>query len=277
MVFLVLDKFIYKLVHYGKKVQKLGPVGREMDVFKDDVFVVSYPKSGNTWVRFMLGNLFYQDIPVTFENVECKVPDIYQSSGRYLEKLPRPRILKSHEYLDPRYQQLIYIVRDPRDVAISYYHYLVKMRVIEDGDPFDAYVEKFVSGDLDSFGSWGDNVGGWVGARKDKEGFLLLRYEDMLENPVQELEKVVGFLQCSASETQIRRAVELSSFERMQELEKAAAGGWKPTRDSRQDKPFIRTGQMGGWRTQMSKQASDMIEQSWGDLMVNLGYVVGEG
>jgi len=45
-----------------------------MTVFPDDLFVVSYPRSGNTWTRFLLGNLIYQDEPITFANVERRLP-----------------------------------------------------------------------------------------------------------------------------------------------------------------------------------------------------------
>jgi hypothetical protein len=93
--------------------------GRDFRVYPDDVFVVSYPRSGNTWTRFLIANLIYQDDPVTFANVEQRIPDIYTSSKRHLKKLPRPRMIKTHEYFDPRYKKVVYIVRDPRDVALS--------------------------------------------------------------------------------------------------------------------------------------------------------------
>ena len=72
--------------------------GRYLTVLPDDIFIVSYPKSGNTWMRFLIGNLLFQDEPITFSNIELKVPDIYRNNNRKLLKISSPRILKSHEY-----------------------------------------------------------------------------------------------------------------------------------------------------------------------------------
>src|SRR5437868_14217489 len=96
--------------------------GRNLTVLPDDIFLVSYPRSGNTWTRFLIGNLIHQDEPVTFANIESRIPEIYFNPDHRMRRLPRPRILKSHECFQPHYRQIIYIVRDPRDVAVSFYH-----------------------------------------------------------------------------------------------------------------------------------------------------------
>ena len=100
--------------------------GRGLTVFPDDVFLVSYPRSGSTWLRFLIGNLAYPADPVNFLNVDSRIPDIYLLPDRVLRRYPRPRILKSHEPFDPRYSKIIYIVRDPRDLVVSLYHYDLK-------------------------------------------------------------------------------------------------------------------------------------------------------
>ena len=76
-----------------------NPAGRRLTVYPDDVFIVSYPRSGNTWIRFLVGNLLDPDDPITFANVELRVPEIYFFSDQQLLALTRPRILKSHEVL----------------------------------------------------------------------------------------------------------------------------------------------------------------------------------
>jgi hypothetical protein len=98
-------------------------IERDITIFPDDVFLTSYPRSGNTWTRFLVGNLAHTEEAVTFLNVERLVPDMNKHGDYYLRHLPRPRILKSHEVFDPRYKRVIYIVRDPRDVAVSNYHW----------------------------------------------------------------------------------------------------------------------------------------------------------
>src|SRR5512135_2277356 len=88
--------------------------GRDIEVRMHDLFLVSYPKSVNTWLRFILANLMHPDMSVTFSNIEQLAPDIYQHSSNELKGVRDPRALKSHEYFDPRYKKVIYIVRDPR-------------------------------------------------------------------------------------------------------------------------------------------------------------------
>src|SRR5271167_4340481 len=76
-------------------------IERDITVFPDDVFPTSYPRSGNTWTRFLGRNLVNPDEPVTLLNVERLVPDMYKHSDRALRRRPRPRILKSHQCFDP--------------------------------------------------------------------------------------------------------------------------------------------------------------------------------
>ncbi len=80
-------------------------IERDITIFPDDVFLTSYPRSGNTWTRFLVGNLLHQEEEVTFLSVERLVPDMYKHSDRVLRTLPRPRIMKSHECFDPRYRK----------------------------------------------------------------------------------------------------------------------------------------------------------------------------
>src|SRR5437667_2434462 len=94
-------------------------------VRSDDTFVVSYPKSGSTWQRFLIANLLRPNEPISFLNVNGIVPDVYQTSEEELANHPSPRILKSHDAFTPRFPRSIYITRDPRSVAVSIFHFWV--------------------------------------------------------------------------------------------------------------------------------------------------------
>ena len=121
---------------------------RDFAVYPDDTFVVSYPRSGNTWTRFLIANLVYPEKNVGFTNIEKLIPDTSSQSNRALKSTPRPRIIKTHEYFDHRYRKVIYIVRDPRDVALSDYDFQRKYMQIDDAYPLEQYVEDFVQGRL---------------------------------------------------------------------------------------------------------------------------------
>lgn len=256
------------------------PAGRGLTVFEDDVFIVSYPRSGNTWLRFLVGNLVRQNDPITFANLESQIPEIYMFPDRILRRLPRPRILKSHECFDPRYKRIIYVVRDPRDVAVSYYHYAIKRKKLADGYPIEEFVPRFLNAEFDVdwkwSASWSDHVMSWICLRRNHDGFLLLRYEDLLQEPEQTVSRIAAFLNLSASPERVARAIQLSSAEVMGSLEKSQGGTWKLTKDTRLDKPFIRSAKSGQWRTELPASSVAKIEAAWGALMRDMGYQVNE-
>jgi len=248
-------------------------IERDITIFPDDVFLTSYPRSGNTWTRFLVGNLVYQNEPVTFLTVERLVPDMYKSSDRVLRNLPRPRILKSHECFDPRYKKVIYIVRDPRDVAVSNYHWELKLRSVRDGFPIEDFVPRWMEPQFwPRIGSWGDHVTSWLSTRQGNKGFLLLRYEDLKQDPQRALAQAAEFLGIEPSMERLNRAVELSSAENMRKLEKQESAQWVATTLTRQDKPFVRNATSGGWKAVLPEQTVAYIEKHWGHLMRNLGY-----
>ena len=248
-------------------------IERDITIFPDDIFLTSYPRSGNTWTRFLVGNLVHTEEAVTFLNVERLVPDMYKHGDYYMRHLPRPRILKSHEVFDPRYKKIIYIVRDPRDVAISNYHWEMKQRAVKDGVPIEEFLPDWIGGKVwDRLGNWGDHVTSWLSTRGDRPGFVMLRYEDLIEDPARELVKVANLLGIEPSPERLARAADLSSADRMRQLEQTQGKKWVQTRYTRQDKPFVRKAASGGWKAVLSPKSVTAIEAAWGDIMTSIGY-----
>jgi Sulfotransferase domain len=263
---------IQRLIHGTCRALGLHHPGRNLEVWPDDVFILSFPKSGNTWTRFLIANLMYPDTPADFSNINRLTPDPEASSKRELARMPRPRIIKSHQYFDPRYKRVIYVVRDPRDVALSQFHFYRKRGLLEDGYPPETFVPRFVAGETTPYGSWGENVAGWLATRQNRPGFLLLRYEDMLEDAARELNKVAAFLEIPSDAERIANAVRRSTADEMRKLEKSQARLWSSTKGTRQDVPFVRAAKSGGWRTGLPEAAVAQLEAAWGHLMKHLGY-----
>ena len=263
-----------RLRGYIKTVLGQKPAGRGLTVFPDDIFLVGYFRSGSTWSRFLFGNYIWQDQDVTFANLDRLVPSIYTAPDRVLRKLPR--ILKSHEYFDPRYPRTIYIVRDPRDVAVSFYFYNLKVRALPDGFPMDDFVKRFVAVKTIEYanrvGSWEENVMSWVRMRQGKSTFCLIRYEDLLSDAATELKRVSLMLDIEPTPERIERAIRLSSASHMRNLEKRQWKQWVTTKDTRQDIPFVREAKSGSWKDKLSETSVRTIEDAWGTSMQELGY-----
>jgi len=250
-------------------------IERDITIYPDDVFLTSYPRSGNTWTRFLVGNLVHIEEEVTFLNVERLVPDMYKHSDHYLRNLPRPRFLKSHEVFDPRYKRVIYIVRDPRDVAISQYHWEMKQKSVKDGYPIEDFIPRWIEGIYWArLANWGDHVNSWLSTRQGRDSFVTVRYEDLIANPLPELAKVAKMLGIEASHERLTRAVELSSVDRMRQLESTQGDKWVQTRYTRQDKAFVRKAESGGWKQILPPQSVQQIEAAWGHVMTQLGYAL---
>jgi Sulfotransferase domain len=247
---------------------------RDVAVYPDDTFIVSYPRSGNTWTRFLIANLLHPHTEVGFRNIESLVPDTAALSSRTLKKVPRPRILKSHQYFDPRYPRVLYVVRDPRDVALSYYQFHRKYGFITNDYPLEKFVTDFVAGRLVSadWGTWAENVASWFYPRRSNANFLLIRYEDLKRHTEDELRKIGRFLRADTEPELLARAIAQSSAERMRELEQTQHHQWIGTKKHRRDIPFVGQACAGAWEQKLPPESVSLIESAWGELMQALGY-----
>jgi hypothetical protein len=264
----------YRIRENIKRALGKDVAGRDFAMYPDDTFIVSYPRSGNTWTRFLIANLLFPDQEVTFASIEKQIPDAEAQSRIHLRGVPRPRFIKSHQYFHPRYQKVVYIVRDPRDVVLSYYDFDRKYRHIEDAYPLASYVGDFVAGRMisASWGTWRENVGSWISARGGNPGFLLLRYEDMIADPLNQASRLATFLGLKPTSAELKRAIERSAADQMRKLEKTQGDQWVSTKGKRNDIPFVRGATSGGWKTKLAENLVAEIEGAWGSLMNALGY-----
>ncbi|MFY9643567.1 MAG: sulfotransferase domain-containing protein [Terriglobales bacterium] len=262
-----------QLIAGWKQFRGMYPPGRRIAVFPDDIFLVSYPKSGNTWTRFLIANLVYPEKNPDFANINDLLPDVEGMSKRDLAVAPRPRVLKSHQYFDPRYPKVLYVVRDPRDVVLSEYHFDIKRRAIAEDFPLPQFVSRFVRGELNHpYGTWFENVASWFYPRGNDPRFLLVRYESLQSQPMEEMERIARFMGIAPDHDRLAFAIQQSAADRMRELEKKQGHLWSSTKDTRQDKPFVRAAKSGGWKAELPGSSIAEIESVWGGLMHQIGY-----
>lgn len=246
--------------------------GRDATVFPEDIMLVSYPKSGNTWTRFLIANLISNE-NVTFNNIERIIPDIYLFNDEYLKKIKVPRFLKSHEYFDPKYNKIIFIVRDPRDIVISYWHHCLKFAYIDPTVTLDDFVDLFLSGSISRYGSWGENVQSWLSTRGKSSDFLMVKYEDLLTDTEKNLVRIAAFIKKKRTDNEIKSAVSNSSKDQMRKLEETDSNNWKVLKGTNKNMRFVRDAEKKGWKTELSKESIEKIELKWGDVMKEIGYL----
>ncbi|CCQ53956.1 MULTISPECIES: sulfotransferase domain-containing protein [Crocosphaera] len=245
-----------------------------------DIFLVSYPKSGNTWMRFLIANLTKPSDLVSFENINKIIPDLYKTSTQELQELSDPRIIKSHECFDTRYKKVIYIVRNPYSVSVSLYHHLIKYKRISQELEFKEFLQDFLQGFRETtisewyrnLGSWSENVTSWLDSEDYASGdFLLIRYEDLMLDPLQEMSKVNRFLSKGADDVQIQEAIQKSNFKSMKNIEnKQKNVGMLAETNS--NIPFIRSGNLDEWEQYFDKESINLVNVKFGKVMKRLDY-----
>lgn len=142
-------------------------------------------------------------------------------------------------------------------MALSYYYFQRRYGQIRDDYPLESYVEDDVNGTIGSaeWGTWQENVASGVTTRGKDPNFLLLRYEDMIEDTARELRRLASFLNITASEERIQQVIEFSAASRLRKLEREDAQVWVGTKNRRQDIPMIRAATSGGWRQELPEPA----------------------
>jgi sulfotransferase family protein len=258
-------------LRHQRHLRLLPVVYRHTTVSRRDAFLVSYPKSGNTWLRFMLTYLlsgreadFDHDATVVGEvGSHRATPSVLAEGGR---------LIKSHEpYSGPQrrfYRKAIYLVRDGRDVAVSYYYTLIR-RELYAGE-FGPFLNLFLGGGVDGYGPWHRHVESWLASPLRQRGSLLvLKYEDLLKEPGQNLSAAMEFLGKPVARGQIDEAVRIHSAEKMRERERQSRFHEEQKRN---DIMFVRTAGSGDWARTFAEEDEELFAQVTGDLLPRLGY-----
>lgn len=235
---------------------------------RKDFFVGGYPRSGTTWLRFML----YEALTgrsAGFEVVLRAIPDMEEDKGGALEVPTGGRILKTHEPWRREYRRAVCVIRDVRAVVCSSYRYALR-RLVYAGS-FERFVFQFMAGRTSPYGSWRRNVASWLRAAEDPlRGVHVLRFEDLREDPEGRLRDVLRFLGVEVDGRRIRSAVRSNTVEAMRRKEDAEAlPRWRGVdRKIR----FVHRGRADEWKELLSRRQIRRIETWAGGLMGRLGY-----
>lgn len=235
----------------------------------NDVLLATFPRSGTTWMRFMVYEILSGE-PAEFGMINDAIPYVGQQ-----EKAPRwfhgeGRLLQTHEPLCDRDRKVVYVARDPRSVVVSQYYWLQRRALIEMG--LNDFVPDWVKGRTLPYGRWDRHVEYWLDSKPARNGRLhLVKYEDLRHDPKAQLKGVLAFLDIEAEDGLIDSAIENSSLERMREKEDRAPGMKKARRA---DIRFVRAGSVAGWKEELSSENEQLIVQRYGKTLTRLGYAL---
>jgi hypothetical protein len=246
-----------------------------------DTFLVGHPKSGNTWLAYMLAMLVnpQRREEVSLLNVGDFVPFIHGRDHDVVRypSLPDPRVFRNEQPLHHRlYPRTIYLVRDPRAVLVSFWH---MYRVVFDDDTptLEDFVWQYMNG-RGCFTYWQRHLVRWdrqvrqyIGRRGRSPSTMIIRYEDLVRDRLGELRRVASFLAIDADDDLLHEIAERGRFDAMrrdEELHGAEAYEGRALGSGR----FVRKGKIDGWRDEMDGALADRIALSFAAAMRTAGY-----
>ena len=274
------------------------------------IWLASYPKSGNTWVRGFIISLLYtaegtsnlenfekiNQYPLKshFENLTSDFNDItkfkkyYHKSQDIINLDNKIKILKTHNALlnvdgdnfssTKNTLGVIHIVRDPRTVVTSLKHHY-SVPDFEKAKEFLFDERKIIIGNFDEkdyplptlLASWKTHYLSW---KQVKLNYLLIKYENLLNNPIQEFRKISNYLSkllnVKISEKKIENSIKSNSFNNLKKMVELKGFGEFIANNN---KKFFNLGPKNNWRTLLEKHTADEIKTKFNHEMRELGYL----
>ncbi|MBZ3869802.1 ATP-binding cassette sub-family C member 9 [Sciurus carolinensis] len=184
------------------------------DAKEDDVFLVSYPKSGTHWVAEVIENIPNARITITSP---IELGDI--SKFEELKLYSKRRVIPTHLSYDmlpvnikQKQCKIIYVIRNPKDTAVSLFHYYRDNPNLPHIETWAAFLELFLRGDV-VYGSWFDHVLSWEEHKNDNT--LIIFYEEMKKDFSKSLKKITTFLGIHVNDSEINKIAWKTSFSEM--------------------------------------------------------------
>lgn len=225
----------------------------------DDVMICGFPKSGHTWMQSLVTSLKFGVDPRLADDqlIQDLVPDLHQA--RWHKRYGSSMCFKSHMLPRKDFRRVIYLIRDGRDVMVSYYHY-------REAWGYKGSFLDLLSEEHPQYATWTRHVNAWLDNPYGAE-MHFVRYEDLLENPNIILREISSFLGIDTTEEEIEAAAFRCSFNNMRAKEDKLG---RPNANWPSDKKFMRRGVAGSWKDEMPPEVRDAFIKVAGDTMLRL-------
>jgi hypothetical protein len=239
-----------------------------------DVVIVSFGKSGRTWLRVMVSRLYQllyglPEYLLGFDNFharEPRVPKVFFTHDNYIQDWTGTR--------DKRIfygKKVVLLVRNPQDVAVSqYFQWKFRMRrgkkTLNEYPSEDVSIYDFVMRPASGIARIIDWMNAWAAELDRMPDLLLVRYEDMRADATRELHRIARFIGAPEDDAAIRAAVEYASVENMRKLEEKRvfwlSGGRMTPRDrANPDSYKVRRAKVGGYRDYFDDEQAGRIDE----------------
>lgn len=231
-----------------------------------DIFVVGYPKSGNTWFQNLITGIYFGIDPELAPDtlIQELVPDIHFK--KQYRRFKTPMFFKTHNLPRPEYKRVIYLVRDGRDVMVSYYHY--QMAIMNEKIDFMAMVR---DGKGLFPGKWHEHIQAWDANPYHAEK-MIIKYENLKQDPLTILTQFCAFAQIERDQTFLQHVIDHAQFAKLQAKERDgrmffANDMWPRNKD------FFRRGIVGSYKDEMPLDVLDVFLQHANPMLREMGYV----
>ena len=266
--------------------------GREQNkkLQQSDIVIVSFGKSGRTWLRVMLSRLYQvkhglsQRYLMGFDNfhhMDRAIPKVFYTHDNYIKDYTGNADSKADFYG----HKVVLLARDPRDVAVSqYFQWQYRMKPNKKilnkypGEGSDVSMFDFIMDKDAGLPKVIDFMNLWASEQSRLKGFFLLRYEDLRTEPEPTLAKLLEFMGTPGTPEEIREAVEFSSYENMKKMEQKKtfwlSGGRMVPKDRNNPNTYkVRRAKVGGFRDYFDDAQVAQIEALVNDtLSPEFGY-----
>jgi len=277
------------------------------------IWLASYPKSGNTFLRSLLASYFYSEdgtfefeilknieqFPINeiFDKIGVDINDKYLVAKNYIKsqeeinKSKKLSFLKTHSSFCKMYNKfnfsdlknslgVIYIVRDPRNIVTSFAHHNSKDIEETCGLLTNEIAVGNEKGEPEVYmGSWSFNFNSWKIYQKSNK-YLLIKYEDLISDTKNELIKILKFInklgssQFEIFEEKLEKVIETTNFYNMKKLEDTQ--GFEEAKfneETGERIPFFYLGPKNNWKKMINSEIRKKIENSFEKEMKELGYL----
>ncbi|KAM3923554.1 sulfotransferase 2B1-like [Leptodactylus fuscus] len=278
------DYFQHKGIYFASLLysqERLQYLENKFHVRDDDVYIVSYPKSGTTWMIEIL-SLIHRNGDFTWcrevpNYIRIPWLDVSGIGEKLVDRCQSQRFLASHlpvqcfpKSLCSSKAKIIYIARSPKDVLVSLYHYAYMSHVVKNPNSFDEFMEDFLQGRV-PFGSWFDYIKGWLQMR-DNKNFLFVTYEDLSQDRRGTIKKICKFLDKELEEQAIDIVVEHSSFSSMKNNNMSNNSLVPDYIMDIQNNHFMRKGIIGDWKNHFTQKQKEYMDKIYQEKMKDLDF-----